>query len=130
MANVHEQERYDVAPDEMWSRIGDFHEIAAWHPAIASQDNLDDGRVRALHLEGGGTVTESLVQEGERTYTYRIDDSPLPVSDYTATISVREGDGGGCVIEWRADFQAVGASDEQAQEIVTGIFRGGLDALP
>lgn len=130
MASVHETETYDVAPDAMWEKIGDYHGLADWHPAILSQDKEDGGQVRVLHIDGGGTVTETLVDEGERTYTYRIDESPLPVADYTATIAVREGDEGGCVVDWRADFQASGASDEEAEEVIQGIFRGGLEALP
>jgi hypothetical protein len=51
------------------------------------------------------------------------------VSDYHAQISVSDGDGGGCVVDWRADFQAAGVSDAQAEEVITGIFRAGLDAL-
>lgn len=129
MASVHEQESYEVPADAMWQRIGDFQELHAWHPAVISQDALDGGKVRVLHLEGGGTITETLVDQGERSYTYRIDDSPLPVSDYTATTAVIEDDGGGCTIDWRADFEAAGASDEEAQEVIRGIFRSGLEAL-
>ncbi len=112
----------------MWQRIGDFHGLHSWHPAVVSQDSVDGG-VRVLHLDGGGTITETLLHQGESSYTYRIDDSPLPVSDYTATTAVREGDGSGCVVDWRADFEPAGASDEEAQEVIRGIFRSGLDAL-
>ena len=129
MASVNEQGSYDVAPDEMWQRIGDFHGFHEWHPAIASQDELEGGRVRALHLDGGGTVVETLLDESERSYSYRIDDSPLPVADYTATLAVLAGDSGGCVVEWRAEFQAAGASDEEAEQVISGIFRAGLDVL-
>lgn len=129
MARVHEQESYDVAPDAMWQRIGDFQGLHSWHPAVVSQDALDGGKVRVLHLDGGGTITETLLDEGEHSYTYRIDDSPLPVADYTATTAVLDRDGGGCVIDWRADFQAAGASDDEAREVIRGIFRAGLDAL-
>ncbi len=130
MASVHEQESYDVSAAAMWQRIGDFHGLHSWHPAVVSQDSVDGG-VRVLHLDGGGTITETLLDQGESSYTYRIDDSPLPVSDYTATTAVREDDRGGCVVDWRADFdfEAAGASDEEAQEVIRGIFRSGLDGL-
>lgn len=128
MASVHEQESYDIAPNVMWQRIGDFHGFDTWHPAIASQDAREGG-VRVLHLEGGGTVTETLLEEGERSYTYRIDESQLPVADYNATTAVLDADGGGCVVDWRADFQAAGASDDEAEEVIRGIFRAGLEAL-
>ena len=114
----------------MWSRVGDFHALSAWHPAIESQTAEGGESVRELHLGGGGTVVETLLEQGERSYTYSIDDSPLPVADdYRATISVDDADGGGCVITWVADFTAVGVSDEKAVGIIEGIFQAGLDAL-
>ena len=133
MPSVRQEQDYPVSADAMWARIGDFHALSAWHPAIASQTADGGPKVRELHLEGGGTVVETLLDDGPHTYTYSIDASPLPVADYTATISAVEADaaggGGGCTVVWTADFRAVGASDEKAAAIIAGIFRTGLDAL-
>ncbi len=128
MPSVRQEQNYAVSADEMWGRIGDFHALSAWHPAIASQTADGGPKVRELHLEGGGTVVETLLDEGPRTYTYSIDASPLPVADYTATISAVDA-GSGCTVTWTADFRAVGASDEEAAGVIEGIFRTGLDAL-
>jgi hypothetical protein len=131
MPSVNKQREYDVSADEMWSRIGDFHALSAWHPAIESQTSEGGEDVRELHLGDGGTVVETLQEQGPRSYTYSIDDSPLPVADdYRATISVDDaGDGGGCVVTWVANFTADGASDEEAEAVIDGIFEAGLDAL-
>jgi hypothetical protein len=128
MPSVREEQKYAVSADEMWGRIGDFHALSAWHPAIASQTADGGPKVRELHLDGGGTVVETLLSAGPRTYTYSIDASPLPVADYTATISVAGADAG-CLVTWVADFRADGASDEDAAGVIAGIFRTGLDAL-
>lgn len=62
------------------------------------------------------------------TRTYRIlDPGPLPVSDYEATIAVREGESS--VIDWRATFTPAGAFEADAVEAIAGVFEGGLDAL-
>ena len=56
---------------------------------------------------------------------YEIIESPLPVADYRATISVAES-GGKAVVVWASTFEgtADGASD-----IIAGIYTAGLDAL-
>ncbi|MEA2302800.1 MAG: hypothetical protein QOH43_80 [Solirubrobacteraceae bacterium] len=128
MPSVRKQQEFQVPADELWSRIGDFHTLSAWHPAIESQTAEGGEQVRELHLADGGTVVETLVEEGPQTYTYRIDESPLPVADYVATMSVQDADGGS-VVTWVADFRTVGATDDEAVAIIEGIFQTGLDAL-
>jgi hypothetical protein len=130
MAHVHEEQQYDVPADEMWARIGDFQGLHTWHPAIESTVSGQDGRARDLHLGDGGVVSETLLEEGERSYSYRIDDSPLPVKDgdYVARISVEER-GGGSLVVWQADFTPEGASEDEAVEVIGGIFRAGLGNL-
>jgi hypothetical protein len=128
MPSVRKQQEFEVPADEMWARIGGFHTLSVWHPAIESQTAEGGEQVRELHLGDGGTVVETLIDEGPRTYTYRIDDSPLPVADYVATISTQDADGG-CVVTWVADFRTAGATDDQAVAIIEGIFQTGLDAL-
>lgn len=130
MAEVERSKRFDVSAQEMWRRIGDFQGIAAWHPAIARCTPQEDGEVRELALPDGDKVVERRVAQTDRSYTYRIlDAGPLPVSDYEATIAVRDGEGGGSVVDWRATFTPVGASDADAVEVIGGIFDGGLGAL-
>jgi carbon monoxide dehydrogenase subunit G len=128
MPTVSKQQDYDVSADEMWGRIGDFHRVSTWLPGVDSQSSEGGDNVRELHLTEGGTVVETLLDEGPHTYSYRIDDSPLPVADYVATISVIERDGGSTV-SWTAEFEADGASDAEAVAVIEGIFQGGLDAL-
>jgi hypothetical protein len=128
MPSVRIQHEYDVPADELWGRIGDFHTLSEWHPAIESQTAEGGEKVRELHLADGGTVVETLVDEGPRTYSYRIDESPLPVAGYLATISIDDATDGSTVT-WVADFTTVGATDEEAVAIIEGIFTSGLDAL-
>ncbi len=128
MASVRIRQEFDSPADTMWERIGDFGKLDAWHPAVAECATSDAGQVRTLSLEGGGTIVETLEAGEPRSYTYRIDESPLPVADYHATIRVIEA-GDGSVVEWDADFTPAGASEAEAVETIEGIFRSGLDAL-
>lgn len=120
----------DASPDEMWGRIGDFQAADSWHPAIEASAPDKDGTVRELTIAGGGKIVETRIDEGPRSYGYRIDSSPLPVQDYTANLAVTEAPGGGCEVHWDADFRpAEGASDAEASEVIGGIFDAGLNNL-
>ncbi|MCW3001082.1 MAG: Polyketide cyclase / dehydrase and lipid transport [Conexibacter sp.] len=128
MPSVRKQQEYDVPAEEMWDRIGDFHGFSTWHPAIPSQTAEGGPDVRELRLPDGPPIVETRLEQGPRSYTYRIDEGPLPVADYVATLSVEDRDGGS-VVTWVADFQAAGASDDEAVAVIEGIFQTGLDAL-
>ena len=130
MAQVNTSRSYDVPADAMWERIGDFETLDAWHPALASCEVLDGGARRKLTTVDGGEIYETLTEAAEHSYSYTIDDSPLPVADYTATLSVAEASGGSsCTVVWVARFTAAGASDDEAEAVIKGIFDAGLDAL-
>lgn len=129
MAEVSVSERYDVSGAEMWDRIGDPADIYKWHPAIEATEMADDGKTRIDSLPDGGRVSETILEQGERHHTYRIDESPLPVENLVGTIRVRDDEDSGCVVQWDATFDAAGISEAEATELVQGIFQAGLDAL-
>ena len=62
------------------------------------------------------------------SFSYAIIDSPLPIADYTSTMAVTE-NGDGATITWSSSYSANGVSDEEALELMTGIYRAGLDEL-
>jgi GNAT superfamily N-acetyltransferase len=129
MASVHKQEHYDVGAEAMWERIGDFHGLHTWHPGVEGSEPTDGGQARILTLAGGGgTIRETRLDEGPASYSYRIDEGPLPVADYTAQTRV-EPDGDGCVVIWTAEFEPSGATEKEAVAVIEGIFQSGLDAL-
>ena len=130
MTEVQRSKQFDVSPEEMWRRIGDFQGVAGWHPGIAGCTPQEAGEVRELALPDGHKVVERRVAQTDRSYTYRIlDPGPLPVSDYEATIAAHDGEGGGSVVDWRARFVPAGASEADAVEVIKGIFDSGLEAL-
>jgi Polyketide cyclase / dehydrase and lipid transport len=119
-----------LSADALWAKIGDFCGISKWHPAIEKCALSADGKTRTLSLKGGGTVVEALVgmNAAGRSYTYAIVSAPLPVANYTSTISV-SADGAGAVVTWAGKYDAKGASDADAQKIIQGIYESGVKAL-
>jgi len=133
----------DAPPAAVWAKIKDFNALQTWHPAVEKSETTDGnnvGSVRTLHLKGGGTIVEVLetYADADRKYSYRMKDpGPVPVNNYTSTISVKDGDNGGSVVEWRGAFYRAylnndpppEQNDEAAVNAITGIYKGGLENL-
>jgi hypothetical protein len=128
MARASKSKRFEQSADELWSRVGGWGTIHQWHPAVTATEVSQDGSRRTLTLADGGVIIEKLLEQGERSYSYRFEESPLPVKDYSATIRVRPDDGGS-TLEWEGTFEPAGVSESEAVELIEGIYQAGLDAL-
>jgi Polyketide cyclase / dehydrase and lipid transport len=119
-----------LSVDALWARIGDFCRIGKWHPAVEKCELSADGKTRTLSLKGGGTIIEALVKMdlAARSYTYSIVSGPLPVANYTSTISVAA-DGAGSVVTWVGKYDAKGSSDADSMKAIDGVNDSGLKAL-
>lgn len=132
-----------AAPDAVWATIKDYGALQTWHPAIdktvADKGNAV-GSTRTLTLKGGGTIVEELesYSDADRKLSYRMKDpGPVPVTNYSSTISVKAGDGGSSVVEWRGAFYRKfmnndpppEQNDEAAVKAITGIYQLGLGNL-
>ena len=131
MAKIDMKTDLNVAPDDVWKLIGGFNTLPDWHPAIEKSELEDEGSMRRLSLAGGGTVVEKLVKldDKERVYTYSIIDSPLPVTNYEATIRVKDDGEGNTTVEWSSEFEAEGTAENEAMDVIAGIYQAGFDNL-
>jgi len=130
MTKVSMSTKLNVSADQVWSLIGGFNALPDWHPAIEKSELEEEGQMRRLSLAGGGTVIEQLerINENERTYSYSIVDSPLPVANYTATLKVTA-EGDTCTVDWSSDFDPAGGMEGEAADIIRGVYEAGLDNL-
>ncbi len=131
MAKVDMKTNLNVTADEVWKLIGGFNTLPDWHPAIEKSELEEEGSMRRLSLAGGGTIMEKLekLDDNERVYSYSIIDSPLPVSNYKATLRVKEDDEGMTTVEWSSEFEAKGAAENEAMDVIAGIYQAGFDNL-
>jgi len=133
--NVSKQIVLDVPPSTAWALLGDFNGLNRWHPAVAASDLSGDakskGAKRILTLGDGAKINETQVDynDSDMAYTYKITESPLPVSDYVSTIKVERNDKGTSTVTWSSSFNAAGVDDAKAVEIISGVYDGGLKAL-
>lgn len=134
MSNVDMSTKLPVAADIVWQTIGSFAAIAQWHPAIeSSEETTEDGAtIRTLTLAGGGgTVVEKLetLNDKERSCTYTIVSSPMPLSNYEATLRVRADGPTSCTVEWSSKFDAEGADENAAATAVRQVYEAGFENL-
>lgn len=132
MAHAHAKESFNANADAVWGAVSEFGSIKDWHPAVESLDLEDGGKLRRLQLVGGGEIVERLEKHDahSKTYTYTIVSSPLPVSDYHATLKVTAApDGKRCTMTYDGKFKAEGVADADAEKVVRGIYQAGLDTL-
>lgn len=116
--------------DYVWDTIGHFDGLHYWHPAV--KDTISKSNMqRVLLLNGGGEIVEDLIKyKDNKSYTYKILSSPLPVQNYVSTLSVKSIANGKTQVIWESHFDAgEGVLDSKATEVIRGVYRAGLDNL-
>jgi hypothetical protein len=130
MAKVLVSDTLKADASAVWSILGDFGGMQVGGPITAVDVDGDGvGMVRTITM-GGPKVVERLeaYDDAAMSLKYAIinDDCPLPVSDYSATIDVKDNGDGSCSVAWEGTFEPKGVPEEQASEIVKGIYAGGI----
>lgn len=131
---------FDVDAERVWSVVRDFGSLDQWIPAVdtceieGGQRPDEVGCVRYLTLaDGGGVIRERLVDldDGKRSYTYDILESPFAVRRYRATIRVASvTDSGGSFVEWWGVYDCAAADEQELDAtFARGVFGGGLVGL-
>lgn len=139
MARVYASSVIGAPADRVWERIRDFNGLSNWHPRIRDS-RIEDalpadkiGCIRNFHLQNGDNLREQLLglSDFDLFYTYSILDSPMPLSEYIATLRLTPiTDGQRCFIEWSAEFDCDAQhEDELVQGIGNDVFQSGFDAL-
>jgi len=125
-------ERIDLAvpPDKVWALIGPFG--GTWNPLVAAVQltGTGVGQLRTIETVDGKQIVERLEVMDDTKHFYRYTNiSGIPVSSYTGLLTVKP-KGGGCTVEWHAQFLANDQATFIVKLIVSTLFRVGLDSLP
>ena len=139
MPRVYVSSVIDAPAARVWERIRDFNGLPRWHPRIRDS-RIENGEpadrvgcVRDFHLQNGDRIRERLLglSDYDMFCTYAILESPMPLTDYVATLRltpVTEGDR--TFAEWTAEFECAPAEAEALVEgIGTNVFQAGFSAL-
>lgn len=135
----------DVAatPEKTWALLNDFQDMS-WHPAVEKTEGEGGnapGATRTLTLGNGGQIHEKLEKYDPEKLSlfYRIADvdvKVLPVTNYSAWLSVKESEGGS-VVTWKGAFYRgypnndppPELNDQAAVDAVTNVYNLGLDNI-
>jgi hypothetical protein len=139
MVTVRRSTVLDSPVDAVWRILRDFNGHARWHPAVvesaieANKDPDQVGAVRRFRLSNGATLREQLLKlsDHERSLTYCILESPIPLIGYVATVTLRPvTDGGRTFWDWRSSFRAPpGQESSLAQMVGHDIYEAGFEGL-
>ncbi len=139
MARVYVSSVIGASADQVWDRVRDFNGLPKWHPLIRDsriEEALPPdkvGCIRNFHLQNGDVIREQLLglSDYDMFCTYSILESPMPLTDYLATLRltpVTEGER--AFIEWSAEFSC---APEEEDGLIDGIgadvFQAGFDSL-
>lgn len=139
MPRVYISSVIDAPAAKVWERVRDFNGLPRWHPRIRDS-RIENGEpadrvgcVRDFHLQNGDRIREKLLglSDFDMFCTYAILESPMPLTDYVATLRLTPvTDGNRTFVEWSAEFEC---AEADAEALVTGIgndvFQSGFDAL-
>lgn len=120
-----------------WEKISKFGDLGAWHPAVAKTELTTGsegkkGAKRTLTLQDGGKINEKLTAYNaqNKTMSYIITDSVLPVTSYASNLHVYSNGADKSVVVWDGSFLPKAPADEKtASETISGVYVGGLANL-
>ena len=139
MTKVYVSGVIDQPVDKVWAYARDFNGHGEWHPLIA-QSQIEEGRpsdqvgcVRSFTVSNGGHLRERLLSfsDLDRSFTYNIIVSPMPIENYVATFHCKPiTEGNRTFVEWFAEFD-VGKENEAAicEQVGRNTFAAGIEAL-
>jgi uncharacterized protein YndB with AHSA1/START domain len=139
MPRVYASSVIDAPAARVWEKIRDFNALPRWHPRIR-ESRIENGEpsdkvgcVRDFRLQNGDRLREKLLglSDYDMFCTYAILESPMPLTDYIATLRLTPiSDGDRTFIEWTAEFDcAVEAAADLVDGIGNNVFQAGFDAL-
>jgi uncharacterized protein YndB with AHSA1/START domain len=139
MPRVYVSSVIDAPAAKVWEKVRDFNALPRWHPRIR-ESRIENGEpsdkvgcVRDFRLQNGDRLREKLLglSDYDMFCTYSILESPMPLTDYIATLRLTPiSDGDRTFIEWTAEFDcAAEAVAELVDGIGNNVFQAGFDAL-
>ncbi len=133
MAKFAMKTELNASANAVWQAVGNFGGVRAFITVIQSctVEGKGVGAVRTVTLDGGAVVSERLEARDARAriLTYSILTSPLPLEGYVSTMRVSELPHGRAELNWSCIFEPSGASEEECQKIVAGVYSAGFAGL-
>ena len=123
--------------EHVWDYIRDFNGLPKWFPGV-TDSHIEAGPavnqvgcVRNFGLQGGPRIREQLIEFSDRDHrcNYKMIECPPPIQNYVATFQLSASDGDRTQIEFKSQFDAAPAQQEQMVGMLTGIYEGAFELV-
>jgi uncharacterized protein YndB with AHSA1/START domain len=129
-ASVEKEIDIKAPADKVWAMIGPFCSIKDWHPAIGKCTESDGVRT-LVTKDGKATFVEKQTKNDPSgmEYSYEIEKSPLPITDYKSTLKVTKTGDNTSKVTWSSTYAPDQGKEAAADQAIAGIYQGGLDNI-
>jgi hypothetical protein len=110
----------------VWGLLENFGNLD-WYPGPSRIEVIGSGvgMTRRLHMDGGISIEEVLesMDASKHSFSYRIPNIPMPVTDYRGSVRLEAVDGGARTnIFWSAELTPVGIAEADAKALMEGVY--------
>jgi hypothetical protein len=114
---VHVQEEIEADATTVWQLIRDFSEISAWGPGeVVKTEGAGVGMIRHIDFNSEMLVERCEAHnDGQMSFSYRLLESPWPISDYVAKVILTAESLNKTRIEWSSVYQSTLESTEATE---------------
>ena len=122
MAKVSVKKTIGASADKVWTMVSEWGGTHKWIPGVDPVTVAGEGvgATRSAELDPAtgfaGRITESLDAFDERAKYFRysiVGDSPIPIADYVAEMSVLAQSDDTCEVTWQSDWRPSGDLSEE-----------------
>lgn len=120
-------------PARVWMMIGPYCAIKDWHPAVGTctEDGAAPPTRTLVTKDGKATFVEPQIarSDADHSYSYTFKSSPLPITNYAATIKVTAKASGQSTITWSGTYTPAPGKEQDVEAALSGIYEAGLAAI-
>jgi hypothetical protein len=137
MAKIHKSCVIEAAIADIWEYIRDFNGLPKWFPGVtdshieAGTPANQVGCIRNFGLEGGPRIREQLLTLSDHSHewTYKMIESPLPITNYLATAKLGASGASSTSIEIISQFDCPAAQEHELVAFLGNTYEGAFDML-
>ena len=132
MKNYKVQVKEELPADAniVWQHLRDFGDIKSWATGkIVKKEGSGVGMIRHIAFDLDKVVERCEAHdESNMTFTYRLLESPWPMSNYVATVILTSDGPGKTLIEWSSNYQTDADKAEEVQNLIESTYSMGFIA--
>lgn len=127
---VQVKEELPTDANNVWQLLRDFGDIKSWATGkIVKTEGSGVGMIRHIEFDLDKVVERCEAHDDiHMTFTYRLLESPWPMSNYVATVILTSGGPGKTLIEWSSNYQAEPDKAEAVRNLIESTYSMGFIA--